>query len=336
MWTKCIPAVAILLLPSLASPEISVNLDEIVNASYRMDSSPIGTSEIDNAEFRGWAYVAKKLRADGVTDEELRAVYTDQRMPIFTPVPFSVSPRESSHMYTGFTNPKRLQLSREFLARNRKVFDQVEKAFPVDRNIISALFLIETHYGRVTGREIVVNRLSRLASVKEPENLARNVAAQRAKNPKVTEEQVTARAQYLEDLFYPEVLALFRIARLYKLDVLSFKGSSAGAFGIPQFLPSNYLKFGIDADKDGRISLYEDADAIWSTANFLTKHGWNSKGTHEVKRQAVWKYNPSEPYVATVLKVAELLEKPDTAPAKSPAKPKAKASKTAKAKGKSA
>lgn len=320
---KVLPALAIFAFPGIASPEIAANLDGIVNASARMKERP-SVAPIRDEDYRGWGYLAEKLRADGITDAELAAVFKDERMPHYSLVTFSPNPRESSHMYRGFTSGPRLTRGRQFIAEHRAVFDRMEKAYPVDRHIVGAIFLVETNLGKITGRELIVNRLARLASVRAPKNLSKNLSYQRRKNPSLEAEKLEARAEYLENLFYPEVLALFRIARLHRSDILDMRGSSAGAFGIPQFLPSNYLKFGIDADKSGTISLFDPADAIWSTANFLAHHGWRTDADATVKSQAIWKYNPSEPYVKTVLEVAEILAKPAGKSAPKPAKKAAK------------
>lgn len=54
-------------------------------------------------------------------------------------------------------------------------------------------------------------------------------------------------------------------------------GAAHGEIGQTQFLPANVLKFGVDADGDGRVDLIRSrADALHSTANFLRGHGWRA------------------------------------------------------------
>jgi membrane-bound lytic murein transglycosylase B len=61
------------------------------------------------------------------------------------------------------------------------------------------------------------------------------------------------------------------------LDPLSVKGSYAGAMGAPQFMPSNYRRYAIDANADGRIDLWNNwADVCASVGNYLKEHGWNA------------------------------------------------------------
>jgi membrane-bound lytic murein transglycosylase B len=48
---------------------------------------------------------------------------------------------------------------------------------------------------------------------------------------------------------------------------------------MPQFMPGNILKYGVDFDGDGRVDLRDSAaDAIGSVANFLVQHGWSRDG----------------------------------------------------------
>ena len=52
------------------------------------------------------------------------------------------------------------------------------------------------------------------------------------------------------------------------------KGAKHGELGHTQFLPGNALKYGVDADGNGRVDFYNQTDALASTANFLRKKGW--------------------------------------------------------------
>jgi membrane-bound lytic murein transglycosylase B len=280
------------------------NIDEIVNASYHMQPEERGVTQ----DYRGWDYLVNKLREDGVTERELRSVYQNPEMPLFEQVMFSLNPKESHTMYRGFSNKSHIAAARAFLAENKRYFDAAEKKFGVGREVIAAILLVETHYGKNTGKQMIVNRLSRLATVGEPENLRAAFRFNLAKNKKVKFSQVQARANYLEERFYPQLLALFEIARRNQIRVTDVKGSSAGAFGMPQFLPENYLKFGVDGNHDGVISLYDPSDAILSTARFLAHFKWSEGASVKVKRSAVWSYNPSEAYIDTILKVAQILK----------------------------
>lgn len=264
--------------------------------------------KVKGAAFRGWDFLVQKLRQDGVNESLVRAIYQDKRMPRFSDIPFSLQPRESHAMYVRFLAAGPLSIARGFLDRHKRLFSESERTFGVSRNIIAAIFLVETQVGAVTGRELVINRLSRLASIAEPNNLLFNYERLKKLDDSVTFERVKDRANYLEETFFPEVKALLEIARRQRIDLLELRGSGAGAFGIPQFLPSSYLRFGVDANRDGLISLFHESDAIWSTANYLSSMGWNDASTLEDKQKVIWKYNHSQAYVDTVLAIADRLK----------------------------
>ena len=116
--------------------------------------------------------------------------------------------------------------------------------------------------------------------------------------------QAQRRARYLEETFYPEVKAMFEVARRARVDPLAMRGSPSGAFGFPQFLPSSYVKYAVDGNGDGRISLYDMADAIASAGNYFKQKGWRPGLPVEQQRKVVWEYNRSTPYIDTILAIA--------------------------------
>jgi membrane-bound lytic murein transglycosylase B len=60
------------------------------------------------------------------------------------------------------------------------------------------------------------------------------------------------------------------------------KGSFAGAFGVPQFMPGSVREYAIDYDGDGRIDLWQSGDdAVGSIANYLARHDW-------LRGQPIW------------------------------------------------
>jgi len=157
----------------------------------------------------------------------------------------------------------------------------------------------------------VLYRLARLAMANEPANVNHNInrhsrgATGRGRQEIVA--RTRERGKYLEGTFYPEVHAAFTIAKRLRIDPLEIRGSGAGAFGLPQFLPTNYLKFGVDADGNGRVSLFDPDDAISSCANYLKGHGWRPGLSRRDKRKVIWNYNHSEPYVDAVLGLTDRL-----------------------------
>lgn len=74
--------------------------------------------------------------------------------------------------------------------------------------------------------------------------------------------------------FQSELEAYLLMTRRTGLNPTQPKASYAGALGLPQFMPSNIKKYGVDYDGDGAVNLWTPHDAIGSIANYLNKHGW--------------------------------------------------------------
>src|SRR3989338_190553 len=98
-----------------------------------------------------------------------------------------------------------------------------------------------------------------------------------------------------------------RITRIGEEDPFALKGSSWGAFGLPQFMPYSYWHFAVYGNTDGVIDLFDPADAIASAANYLREHGWSDK--EKDRKNAVWAYNHDYIYVKAVLAYFNALKK---------------------------
>jgi membrane-bound lytic murein transglycosylase B len=225
-------------------------------------------------------------------------------MPEFSLITFKLKPVESTDIYAKFRSAQKIATGQSFIRDYQHILSQMEKRLGVEREVVTAILLVETHFGQNTGKELVINRLARVSSVAEPETLSKNYLRLKEENPSITFEQVRDRATYLEKTFLPELAALFTLSEREKIDIFDIRGSIAGAFGIPQFLPKSYLSFAIDGNNDGSISLFDLNDAVFSTASFLKNYGWKSILDEEKKRAVVWNYNHSAAYVDTIFWLA--------------------------------
>jgi membrane-bound lytic murein transglycosylase B len=149
-----------------------------------------------------------------------------------------------------FVEPRRIAAGMRFWDQHAHTLAQAEKRYGVPAEIILGIIGVETIYGRHTGRFNIFAALTTLAFDYPP------------------------RAA----LFRSELEALLLLARDEKRDPLSYRGSFAGALGLPQFLPSSLLRWGTDFDDNGRVDLANPVDAIGSVANFLKEHGWQAGG----------------------------------------------------------
>ncbi len=220
-----------------------------------------------------------------------------------------VMPRKLTHdeyklNYAQFLEARRIKRARDFLQRHRQTLEQLAQKYEVSPEIMTAIALIETDCGRITGKYRVFNILASLAVSKDWERVRPFLPEQL---PPEEENRLRKRMHKKSRWAFKELCALIRFARENHLDPLSIKGSIFGAFGLPQFMPSSALRYGIDADGDGRIDLFSPADALASMANYLQKNGYRESLPPEKKIKAIMRYNWSRPYAETVLKVAQRL-----------------------------
>jgi membrane-bound lytic murein transglycosylase B len=151
-----------------------------------------------------------------------------------------------------FVDAKRITRGLEFWRKHEIALVRAEALYGVPAEIIVAIIGVETIYGQHTGNFDVFNALANLAFDYPPR----------------------------ADLFRGELEALLLLARDEQRNPWRYRGSYAGALGLPQFLPSSVRSYGVDFDHDGRIDLARSAeDAIGSVANFLYQHGWENGET---------------------------------------------------------
>jgi membrane-bound lytic murein transglycosylase B len=150
-----------------------------------------------------------------------------------------------------FLDTLRVREGVNFWRDNEAWLRQAEERWGVPARVIVAIIGVETIYGRQTGGFRAVDALATLA-----------FDFPRGRSDR-------------SGFFRDELEALFALAARDRINPLSLKGSYAGALGMPQFMPSTWLKFAIDFDGDGRIDLHRSTpDVIGSVANYLAAHGW--------------------------------------------------------------
>ncbi len=264
------------------------------------------------SKYRGWDYLAGRLRNAGVRESDIQRIFSSPTMPRFTFIPFKVKPREPHSIYASFDKDSFARLGASFIEEYDHEFDHMERKYGVPREIVTAILVIETQIGRHTGKDLVVHRLSRLASVLDPHNVQENYRRLKKEDASVTLEDVKNRGKYLEETFLPEIPALIEISRRNQVNTFHILGSSAGAFGIPQFLPTAFIKYGVDGDGDGHVSLFNKVDALWSAGNYLAAFGYKADLAYAERRKVIWEYNRSEAYIDTVFRVASRIRNLET------------------------
>jgi peptidoglycan lytic transglycosylase B len=150
-----------------------------------------------------------------------------------------------------FITEKRIAAGAEFWQEHRDALERVSSMEGVPPQYIVAILGAETFYGRITGSYRVLDSLATLAFDYPP------------------------RAHY----FRGELERFLVLTHKEKIDPLAVKGSYAGAMGPLQFMPSAYLRYGIDGNDDGQRDLFSDWDDIFaSVAHYLQQCGWQAGG----------------------------------------------------------
>jgi membrane-bound lytic murein transglycosylase B len=148
-----------------------------------------------------------------------------------------------------FVSERRIREGTEFWLAHRQELDRASVRSGVAPEYLAAILGVETYYGRLTGNYRVLDALATLAF------------------------DYPARSKFFRD----ELEQFFLLARDMNLDPLTVRGSYAGAMGAPQFMPSNYRRYAVDANADGRIDLWTNwSDVCASVGNYLKEHGWNA------------------------------------------------------------
>src|SRR5215471_3127621 len=116
------------------------------------------------------------------------------------------------------------------------------------------------------------------------------------------------------ELFQRELLAALQILQRGDLPLHDLIGAYAGEIGQTQFLPSSYIKYGIDYDGNGRVDLRHSVpDVLASTANLLKTNGWRAGapfGEGTANFEAMREWNRSVVYRKTMVLFSERLAAP--------------------------
>lgn len=212
-----------------------------------------------------------------------------------------------SHNY----NRASVKSSNEFLQQYIDLLTKCEEIYKVPKEIIAAIIWIETKNGKFLGNNHIPSVFLSTALAEEQYFIDLNIKTMK-ENFKGSdderyqlEQKIIKRAGTKSNWAINELLALEKMSKISPVPVNDLTGSWAGAFGIPQFLPSSYIKWAVDGNGDGIVNLFTFEDAIYSVANYLRENGWGQ--SRESQRASVFLYNNSTDYVDAVFKLASRL-----------------------------
>jgi len=213
---------------------------------------------------------------------------------------------QSKAVYKGPLKEKMIAQARSYLQENKDLLERVSIQYCIPKEIIVSILLVETRLGEFLGGRGAFNSLASMALCMDLETI-RPYLPKKLVNSK-NEEYARTICRQKADWAYSELQALILYAAYTGFDPLTLPGSIYGAIGICQFMPTNALTYGVDADNDGRIDLFVKADALYSIANYLREHGWGCQMDRSGQHKAIYAYNHSVVYTNTILAVAEKLK----------------------------
>jgi membrane-bound lytic murein transglycosylase B len=207
--------------------------------------------------------------------------------------------------------PKAVSRTASFIKENKVAFSQAETRYDVPADVISSLLWIETRHGEDIGtfhtvsvylhllqakRGLNVEKLTKLALVKNKET--------KKYKPKELRKLMVERTKKKADWAQDQLIALASLRKKKHVDVKSLRGSYAGAFGLPQFIPSSYRDFAAAQKETAVPNLTKAGDAIMSVARYLSESGWKNDSA-EAKVAALMKYNNSRDYADGILRISQ-------------------------------
>ncbi|MFD1880153.1 lytic murein transglycosylase [Paracoccus pacificus] len=141
----------------------------------------------------------------------------------------------------------RISTGRQMLAQHGRTLAAIEARYGVPREIVLAVWGMESNFGANRGKMQIIPSLATLA-----------YDGRRG------------------EMFATQLIAALRILQAGDTDPQHMLGSWAGAMGHTQFMPTSYLEYAVDFNGDGRRDIWSDdpTDSLASTAAYLARSGW--------------------------------------------------------------
>ncbi len=223
-------------------------------------------------------------------------------------VAMSLIRKEANLNYAQFLEKNSVDQAISYLKTHNRSLEKIESQFGVSAPVVVAILSVETACGKYTGRFNTVNILVTQALSLESE-IYKQICDQIPLKEKLslTPNEIKKKLRKKSTRAYRELKALLTYVKDQDIDPFTIKGSTEGAIGLPQFLPSNIKRYGFDGNGDDEINLFQHEDAIPSIASYLKAHNWREDNNYRKKKETILKYNQSDYYATTVLKLAERL-----------------------------
>jgi membrane-bound lytic murein transglycosylase B len=147
-----------------------------------------------------------------------------------------------------FLTERHINAGIEFARQHHGALQRASQQYGVPGEYILGILAVETTFGGFVGNDRVLDALTTLGF------------------------DYQRRGEY----FRGELEQFLLMARQEGIDPVRPKGSFAGAMGLGQFMPSSFMQWAVDFNRDGRRDLWNAEDAIGSVANYFVQHGWQA------------------------------------------------------------
>lgn len=199
------------------------------------------------------AYIRYQVQNNGMNEWELQNFFSQvrHRSSLIATMDRPGTSRPWYEFKAANGSEAKIAAGRKFYAANRAVIDRAAMQYGVPPEIIVAIIGIETNYGANKGSVRVADSLATLAF-----DYPRRGA-----------------------FFQKELTEFLKMSKEENANPFEFTGSFAGAMGLPQFMPSSFRLWAVDADGDGRRNIWTSTtDAAASVANYMRGYGWQRGG----------------------------------------------------------
>lgn len=234
----------LLCLPLLTGPMAGESLAAPKAADLVGDGQPI------NLEQEKYQALFRELRSDhGFTDAEIKAIFAGQTINrrVLELMDRQWEAKPYYEYAPLFLTPKIIATGRQKLAEHREVLDRIEQEIGVDREIVVAIWGIETRYGANQGSFNVLRTLNTLFDA------------------------YPRRSSF----FRKELVHFLLLCRETGVNPNTVNGSYAGAFGQTQFIPSSFRAYALSFDGDDKPDVWTSVpDILASIANYLKQYHW--------------------------------------------------------------
>jgi len=236
--------------PTELAVEVSVRPAMRV-AAANIPPVAVQAAPVNSAGFRAWiAEFSRHARSEGIRQQTLdrafagvtlneRVIERDRNQSEFS--------RTLWDYLDSAASDARIANGRAAFRDHRETLAAIERRYGVEAEIVAAVWGLESAYGTFRGSVPIIEAMATLA-------------------------YEGRRAEFFET----ELMAALRILQAGDIDPAHMQGSWAGAMGHTQFMPTSFLAHAVDFTGDGRRDIWGDdpADALASTARYLSENGW--------------------------------------------------------------